>query len=76
MAIAKCVDHGQPLGTKRKYVKDVKPIGYPNPAVICNATNCEAPAMIWLDEDEARAYDNGQRLFFQALTGVLKIRVM
>jgi hypothetical protein len=74
MAIAKCESCGQPTGTKRTYVQTAKPLGYPQSALLCNASDCFNPAVLWLDRDEAGAYSKGERIF-SPITGAVKIRV-
>jgi len=74
MAMAKCESCGPAVGLKKRYVRQVKPLEFSNPAVICNASGCFKPAFLWLDETEARAYDTGER-YFLPITGALKIAV-
>jgi hypothetical protein len=74
MAIAKCESCGQPTGNKRTYVQSARPRGYPESAVLCNASGCYKPASLWLDQDEASAYSRGERIF-SPITGATKIQV-
>lgn len=63
MAVARCEKHGAPKGTKRTYhPQPVKPIGYPTTAAICGRKGCEAPALVWLDNDDKQRYDGGARI--------------
>jgi hypothetical protein len=74
MSMARCPKHGPPSDSRRPYVQVVNPVGYPNPAVICNMVDCTEPAQLWLDEHEASLYLQGQRLFW-TVAGAVKIRV-
>jgi hypothetical protein len=60
MALARCENH--PPRTYR-YRRFANPIGFPETAVICGATRCEAPARIWLDDPEIRDHARGVRIF-------------
>ncbi|MHB1006088.1 MAG: hypothetical protein ACYC3S_10670 [Chloroflexota bacterium] len=51
-----------------------KPVGYPNPAVVCNSSRCTRPAPLWLDSEEAWEYQNGVRLF-NPVSQAVKMRV-
>lgn len=74
MAMAKCSNCGPAKGTKKSYDHSVQPLDYPNRAVICNATGCFEPALVWLDTDEWQAYSGGER-YFSPITGAIKIGV-
>ena len=74
MAIAKCESCGRPAGSKRQYVQPVKPLGFPDSAVLCNSSGCLKPALLWLDHDEVAQYQRGERIF-TPITGAIKIRV-
>lgn len=74
MAIAKCEQQSPPMGIVRQYVRQVEPVGYPNTAVVCNASGCNNPALIWLDREEERDYNNSERIF-NMITGAIKIAV-
>ena len=74
MAMAKRETCGAPVGSKKRYEHSAKPVGYPNAAVICNASGCFSPGLIWLDADEWSAYQRGER-YFAPITGALKIAV-
>jgi hypothetical protein len=54
---------GRPGGKKQQYIKNVKPIGYPNKAVVCYRTNCQNPGLVWLNEEDKANYDRGERDF-------------
>ncbi len=43
-------------GTKRRYIHSVRPVGYPDTAIICGSLSCLEPGLIWLEQDEAQAY--------------------
>ena len=64
MALVRCVErHDQPDGKTCNYVKKVRPVGHPNPAVICGIPGCTNLGMVWLNSDEEKAYRSGQRIF-------------
>lgn len=82
MALVRCEDH-KPYGRNYTYVKLVEPLHPPNEAVICGIKGCLKRGSVWLCEEEADAYDKGERYFSsrpnrvagkQAETGA-KIRV-
>ena len=50
-------------GYKRPYVRSVRPVNYPNSGIICGKPSCNNPGLIWLEEDESKAYNKGQRIF-------------
>ncbi len=64
MALVRCencgLDHSR---TTRNYVTKVKPVGYPNTAVICGLSKCRGPGLVWLEQDEFKEYENGERVF-------------
>ena len=72
MAIMRCEAH-HPKGRKRNYVASVPPIGYPETALVCGSTACNAPAFIWLEDHEKALYDRGERVF-KAFTDTMKVR--
>ena len=75
MAVARCPEHGVPEGRTREYSgKSVKPVGYPNTAVVCGITTCPAPGLVWLETAEQAAYDRGERVF-RVPNNAVKIRV-
>ncbi len=74
MALIRCQMHGNPEGVTRKYVMSVKPVGYPDTAAICGRKDCLNPGLVWLDEDEVRAYRTGWRVFSVPNAGV-KVQV-
>lgn len=39
------------------------PVGYPQSGVICGHIRCPNVALVWLNLDEERAYQQGQRIF-------------
>ncbi len=64
MVLCRCLEeHGYPQGRSRKYVAYVKPIGYPRSSLICGNSQCEKPAVIWLDELETQDYERRERVF-------------
>ena len=63
MAVARCEMHGAPVGSKRAYGSlPVKPVGFPETAAVCGRTGCAEPAMIWLDADDQRRYNEGENI--------------
>jgi hypothetical protein len=74
MFTARCQSCGQPAGTKNRYSHSVKPIGYPNEAVLCSTTGCSRPALVWLNDHYSAAYGGGERIF-RPLGGKVAIRV-
>ncbi len=67
MALVRCEPCGvRPAGRgryTRTYVRNVRPVGYPDTAVICGSPSCSRPGLIWLEAAEARAYRQGERTF-------------
>jgi hypothetical protein len=51
----------------------VRPVGYPDTAIICGSLSCLEPGLIWLEPDEAEAYNRGKRTF-GAVTASMKMR--
>jgi hypothetical protein len=72
MAVCRCETH-TPHGTKRRYIHSVRPVGYPDTAIICGSLSCFKPGLIWLEHDGAEAYRQGQRIF-GAVTASMKMR--
>lgn len=73
MALVRCRSCGQPAGRTNSYVKAVEPVGYPETAAVCGLHQCRNPGLIWLDEEDARAYERGERIFF-GKTSVMKAK--
>lgn len=61
MAMVCCERHGAPRGVRHKYVANVKPLGYPNKAVLCCRGDCSEPGVVWLNEEDKANYDSGER---------------
>ena len=72
MAIMRCKRHA-PTGRTKSYVSSVKPVGYPDTALICGAVSCVQPAFIWLEHDEEASYARGERIF-RSFTATMKVR--
>jgi hypothetical protein len=72
MAIMRCKTH-TPKRAQRNCVAAVEPVGYPETALVCGSTSCEAPAFIWLEDHEKVAFDRGQRIF-KSFTATMKVR--
>jgi hypothetical protein len=73
MAIARCEKH-TPDGTKHNYRAYALPVGFPDTAAICGRPECEAPARLWLTDDDRAAFDRGIRVF-NIRTNSAKLRV-
>jgi len=72
MAIVRCRQH-EPTGRTREYVSAKEPVGYPLTALVCGSTACDEPGLIWLEAEEAKAFDQGQRVF-KSFTATMKMR--
>jgi hypothetical protein len=70
MARVRCAAYA--LETHR-YVNHVLPVGYPDSGVICGVPSCRLPGLIWLEAQEARSYDRGERIF-QLRSRTIKVR--
>lgn len=62
MAIVRCQDH-PPRNTN--YETAVKPVGYPDTALVCgrNADNHTEPGWVYLRQEEYEEYQEGKRVF-------------
>ncbi len=74
MFIARCQSCGQPAGVRNNYARSVRPVAYPNEAVLCSTAGCFKPALLCLNEEYSRAYQRGERIF-RPLGGKVAIRV-
>lgn len=67
MALVRCEVCGSEVAArgryKRTYVRRVFPAGHPKSGLVCGMPSCDQPGLIWLERDEARAYDKGTRMF-------------
>jgi hypothetical protein len=64
MAICRCLRlHSPPHERSGAHVGYVLPLGYPDAALVCGATGCTEPGVIWLQADEELQYKNGNRIF-------------
>lgn len=66
MAIARCERCGMPSKNVKPpgyAAQPFRPVGHPNSGVVCGTPDCEEPAVVWLKKDEARRYEEGQRVF-------------
>ena len=61
MAMVYCDEHGPPRGRVHSYPRSVRPIDYPNRAVVCAKAGCDNPGLVWLNEADIEAYDRGER---------------
>lgn len=73
MAVIRCENH-PPKGRTRNYVRSVEPVGHPDSALVCGSKNCDASGLIWLEDHEAEAYDQGQRIFDAFVSSAMKMR--
>jgi hypothetical protein len=73
MAIVRCAAH-LPKGRTRDYVLSVKPVGYPDTAMVCGSKTYQASGLVWLEAEERAAYNWGERIF-QAFTATMRMRV-
>lgn len=75
MALSRCKElHNNPQGRVVNYVISVEPLGFPKTSSICGRTGCNNPGLIWLTNEEAIAYRNGERIFSFA-SAVSKVKV-
>jgi hypothetical protein len=72
MALARCDEH-RPEPIAPDYVSYALPLGYPQTAVTCDVVGCANPARLWLDADERKAFQAGERIF--PATGGARVRV-
>ena len=63
MALIRCSTCGVKPAARDRYTRHVSPIGGEATALVCGTPSCERPGLIWLERDEARAYDQHQRIF-------------
>lgn len=77
MAIARCAKCGKPQGRTQTYVARALAAGHPDGSIICGIEDCLEPAFIWLNEQEAAAFDRGQRIFrFPTLAAKVRIEAL
>ena len=74
MAIIRCQTH-TPTGRTRSYVALVRPVGYPETALVCGSVSCVALGLIWLEETEKLASDRAERMF-NSFTATVKMRAI
>jgi hypothetical protein len=75
MALARCENCGRPMGRTKIYTSVPRyPASYPESSVVCGKKDCSKPALIWLTEQEQKAYAGGERVFgFD--TATVKVRL-
>jgi len=61
MALVRCMVHKPEKPVQ--YVKVTEPMNPPNEAVACGVEGCLNRGRVWLNKEEAAAYDKGQRYF-------------
>ena len=71
----RCEVH-HPHGRRRRYVATVYPVGYPQTALICGSSACDAPALIWLELEEKARYDRGERIFEAFAGSMMKVQAV
>ena len=76
MAMVCCERHGAPRGVTHTYGASVRPVGYPNPAVICCRGNCHNPGLVWLNEVDQDNYNNNHEREIIIWGMSVKIRVV
>jgi hypothetical protein len=78
MAIVRCQDHPPQV---KHYALAVKPVGYPDTALVCGRGDSthDEHAWVYLLPDEREAYEEGQRVFGlwgpDSDSGAAKVRV-
>jgi len=55
-------------------VRSVEPVGHPKSALVCGGKSRGAPGPIWLEPQDAVAYDSGQRVFEAFVSSAMKMR--
>jgi NAD-dependent SIR2 family protein deacetylase len=60
MAVVRCEKCGAPAGVRHRYLAAVKPLGYPNAAVLCCRRGCLRPGLVWLNEKDKANYAAGE----------------
>ena len=61
MAVARCDKHSKPQETRLRYAHVHQP--HPELRIVCGATLCTRPALIWLSDEEQERYLRGVRTF-------------
>ena len=61
MAMVCCEHCGAPRGVRHQYVFNVRPLGYPNGAILCCRRGCHNAGVVWLNEEDKANYDAGER---------------
>jgi hypothetical protein len=75
MAIVRCDKHIiNRRRAKNKYVRRVKPVGYPNTAVICGRKYCKRPGYVWLTDEDIKLIERGKDNLFPHFE-MVKIKV-
>jgi hypothetical protein len=64
MAIVRCKSHPPDASrVKEAYAGNVDPHGLTHSGLVCGRVACEGDGLIWLTKTEAKAYENGTRIF-------------
>ncbi len=63
MALVRCEHHGRPKGRALTCARVIKPVGWPETAVICGGRGCGRDGLIWLTVAESEDFDHGRRVF-------------
>lgn len=61
MAMVCCEECGAPVGRRHRYATSVRPIGYPDRAIVCYRRDCHKPGLVWLNEEDRASYNAGER---------------
>jgi len=75
MALARCEEHGPPIGRTNTYTYRHDPVSHPDSGLVCGITGCDKPAHVWITADEERLYSAGQRVF-ELPTQAIKVRLV
>jgi len=63
MGLARCERCDPPRGTKQEFAHPHTPISYPDNRVVCATPSCAAAAHLWLNDEEEKRYQKGERIF-------------
>ena len=75
MALVRCKECGKPKGRTRKYIREVKPIGYPDTALICGSAGCTNPGLVRLEAYEVKMYTDKKTRIFEPPSRTAQFKV-